>query len=83
MPPAALARESVDHGQDDIALTLLEGALDADPGDTDVCDALLDLYERKALRRRFFRTYTVHLGRQLGHAERWDMLASKFRGAEP
>ena len=76
--PVSLARESVANGQYDVALALLEGALDADPGDKEVCSELLELYARKNLRRNFFRTYTGLLGRQLAYPERWALLAAEY-----
>ena len=76
--PVSLARESIANGQYDVALALLEGALDADPGNKEVCAELLELYARKNLRSNFFRTYTGLLGRQLAYPERWALLAAEY-----
>ena len=75
--------ESMANGRYDIAQELLEGALDQDPGNEEVCDALLDLYEQGGLFERFFETYTASLGRQLGHAERWARLAATHPAWSP
>ncbi len=77
--PVSLARESIANGRYDDALALLEGALDADPGDKDVCAELLRLYSSGDLRSRFFKTYTALLGRQLAYPERWAQLAADYR----
>ncbi len=76
--PVSLARESLANGQYDVALALLEGALDADPGNKEVCAELLELYARKNLRSNFLRTYTALLGRQLAFPERWALLAAEY-----
>ena len=77
--PVSLARESLANGQYDVALVLLEGALDSDPGDKDVCEELLRLYRSRNLRSSFFNTYTALLGRQLAYPERWAQLAADYR----
>ncbi len=77
-----LARAAADAGQDDEARELLEGLLDADPGNAELCEALLDVYERKRLRQEFFRTYTRFLGRPLARFDRWLDVAARFRQAE-
>ena len=74
-----LAKEAAKAGQNEIAQQLLEGLLDLDPGNAEVCDALLDLYERGNLRQDFFKTYTAYLGRPLAHFERWLQIAARFR----
>lgn len=65
----------------DVAERMLEGMLDADPGDTEVCDALLDLLDRDGNAEHFFRIYTRFLGRRLGRPERWRRMAAGFRRA--
>ncbi len=77
--PVQLARESISKGRYDVAQAVLEGALETDPGDRDVCAALLDLYSSRGLRRDFDKTYTTLLGRQLACRDRWDDLARRFR----
>jgi hypothetical protein len=77
--PIELARESMACGRGDVARVLLEGTLDADPGNNEVSDALLDLYETSADREHFFRTYSALLGRKLARADRWSRLAADFR----
>ncbi len=74
-----LSRQAADAGADDEARELLEGLLDVDPGNVEVCEALLDLYERNSLREVFFRTYTQFLGRPLACFDRWLALAARFR----
>ncbi len=69
------------NGDDDVEERLLEGMLDADPGNPEVCDALLDLLERDDNAEHFFRIYTRFLGRRLGRAERWRRMAAGFRRA--
>ena len=76
--PVSLARESIVNGQYDVALAVLEGALDADPGNKEVCAELLEFYARRNLRSNFFRTYTALLGRQLAYPERWALLAAEY-----
>ncbi len=77
-----VAKESLASGQVDIALELLEGLLELDPGSPEVCSALLDLYEQRDDRDGFFRTYTRFLGRELGEPQRWRRLANTFQEAE-
>lgn len=77
--PVTLARESMDKGRWEVAQALLEGALDSDPGDKDVCEELLRLYRRRSLRSSFFKTYTALLGRRLAFPERWAQLAADYR----
>ncbi len=76
-----LARESIGRGQIDVALDLLEGALETDPGDERVCRELLDLYQRRSLPARFLATRTALLGRRLGLPEAWQRLADEFRAS--
>ncbi len=73
------AREAMKSGRNEVARQLLEGLLDLDPGNTEVCDTLLDLYERENLDQHFFRTYTRYLGRPLARFDRWLDMAAKFR----
>ena len=77
--PVRLARDSIAGGHVDVAQAVLEGALESDPGNTEVCAELLDLYRDKGLRDSFFRTYTALLGRRLACRDRWDLLAREFR----
>lgn len=74
-----VAREAAEAGRIDEAREMLEGLLDADPGNADVCEALLDLFERNDLRQVFFKTYTQHLGRPLACFDRWLRTAARFR----
>lgn len=74
-----LARESLQSGRYDMAQAVLEGALDADPGDREVCEELLALYRERGLHKSFFRTYTALLGRQLAVPEQWARLAADFK----
>ncbi len=77
--PVQLAKESVSKGHYDVAQAVLEGALESDPGNSDVCAALLDLYSGRGLRHDFDKTYTMLLGRKLACRDRWDDLARRFR----
>ncbi len=77
--PVKLARDSIAGGHVDVAQAVLEGALESDPGNTEVCEGLLDLYRENGLRDSFFRTYTALLGRRLACRDRWDRLAREFR----
>ncbi len=74
-----LARESIENGRYDMAQAVLEGALEMDPGDKEVCEELLLLYRQRNLRSSFFRTYTALLGRQLAVPEQWARLAADFK----
>lgn len=74
-----LARESIENGRYDIAQAVLEGALEADPGDEEVCEELLSLYRQRDLRSSFFKTYTTLLGRRLAVPEHWAQLAADFK----
>ena len=74
-----LARDSIAKGRYDLAQAVLEGALDNDPGNGDVCDELLALYSGRRLRESFSKTYTALLGRRLAMRDRWDELARKFQ----
>ncbi len=79
-----LARESMESGRYDMAQAVLEGALETDPGDREVCEELLGLYRQRNLGRSFLRTYTALLGRQLAVPEQWARLAADFKvGAVP
>lgn len=80
--PLSLARESIEHGRHALAQSLLEGALNDDPGQPDVCRELLALYKRHGLRADFFRTYTSALGRRLACPELWEQTAAYFEAAE-
>ena len=77
--PVELARESLAAGHPDVAQAVLEGALESDPGNTAVCEELLDLYSDRGLRKAFRKTYTSLLGRRLGCRHRWDELARRYR----
>ena len=77
--PVHLARDSIANGLYDVAQAVLEGALESDPGNREVCEELLDLYRDRDLRSSFFKTYTALLGRQLACRDRWDALARKYR----
>ncbi len=74
-----LARESMENGRYDMAQAVLEGALETDPGDREVCEELLGLYRNRNLRSSFFRTYTALLGRRLAVPEQWARLAADFK----
>ncbi len=73
-----LSRDSRARGRFDLAQSVLEGALEDDPGNKEVCEELLNLYSDRGLRRSFNKTYTSLLGRKLAHQDRWDDLACKF-----
>ena len=77
--PVQLALDSVARGHYDVAQEVLEGALESDPGDREVSDALLELYGDRNLRSDFNKTYTSLLGRQLACRDRWEELARRFR----
>ena len=77
--PVQLAHESMQDGRYEVAQALLEGALESDPGNTEVCEELLDLYRRRNLRSSFFKTYTALLGRRLAVPERWAQLAADYQ----
>ncbi len=74
-----LAQAAAEADRDNEARELLEGHLDVDPGNAQVCEMLLDIYERNSLDREFFRTYTRYLGRPLACFDRWLRMAAKFR----
>ncbi len=76
--PVRLALESISRGQDDLAQAVLEGALETDPGNTPVSEALLSLYDGRGMRDEFKKTYTALLGRRLACRDRWDELARRF-----
>ncbi len=77
--PVRLALESISRGHDDLAQAVLEGALESDPGNRPVSEALLTLYEGRGMREDFKKTYTALLGRRLACRDRWDDLAQRFR----
>lgn len=77
--PIQLARDSIAGGHVDVAQAVLEGALESDPGNREVCEALLQLYSDRNLRGDFFRTYTALLGRRLACHDHWNKLAHRFR----
>ena len=77
--PVRLALESISRGHDDLAQAVLEGALETDPGNTPVSEALLALYSGRQMRDDFKKTYTGLLGRRLACRDRWDELAHRFR----
>lgn len=76
----ALARSAVARGHDDVAQCLLEGALATDPGDAEVCEALLSLYRRRRARFDLARTRTALLGRRLALPAQWQALATELAG---
>ncbi len=80
--PVQLARDSIANGHHDVAQAVLEGALDSDPGDRQVSEALLALYSNLNLRDSFTRTYTSMLGRHLASRELWDRLARSYGPSE-
>ena len=77
--PVQLARDSIAKGHYDVAQAVLEGALESDPGNTEVSKALVELYSDRDLRSSFDKTYIALLGRQLACRDRWDELARRFR----
>ena len=77
--PVKLARDSIANGHPDVAQAVLEGALELDPGNREVSEALLELYGERDLRGSFYKTYTTLLGRELACRGRWDALADKYR----
>ena len=77
--PVRLALDSISKGHDDLAQAVLEGALETDPGNTPVSEALLALYAGRAMRDDFRKTYTALLGRRLACRDRWDEVAQRFR----
>jgi len=74
----AVAREALAKGDDATAQSILEGAIEADPGSDEVCLELLALYKRLNLRADFMRTYTMALGRQLARPDLWRAMAARF-----
>ena len=80
--PVQLARDSIANGHHDVAQAVLEGALETDPGNRQVSEALLALYSNLDLRESFARTYTSMLGRHLASRELWDRLASSHRSSD-
>lgn len=61
------------------AIMTLEAALQIDPGDSQVCDILLDLYLQLGAKQAFFKTYNALLGYQLARKERWQATELHFR----
>ena len=80
--PVQLARDSIANGHHDVAQAVLEGALESDPGDRQVSEALLALYSNLDLRDSFTKTYTSMLGRHLASRELWDRLANSYGRSE-
>ncbi len=80
--PVQLARDSIANGHHDVAQAVLEGALESDPGNRQVSEALLALYSNLNLRDGFMRTYTAMLGRHLASRELWDRLAGSYRQSD-
>ncbi|MDJ0911382.1 MAG: hypothetical protein QNI99_19515 [Woeseiaceae bacterium] len=80
--PVQLARDSIANGHHDVAQAVLEGALESDPGDRQVSEALLALYSNLDLRDSFTKTYTSMLGRHLASRELWDRLARSHGPSE-
>ena len=77
--PVRLARDSIARGHPDVAQAVLEGALESDPGNREVCEELLELYGDRNLRGDFYKTYTALLGRRLACRNQWEALARNFR----
>ncbi len=76
--PLELAREQIASGDEAAAQSLLEEALERDPGRQDVCLELLELYRRRADRAGFERTRTALLGRRLACPEEWERTAASL-----
>lgn len=76
--PVRLARDSIARGHPDVAQAVLEGALESDPGNREVCEELLELYSVRDRRSDFQKTYTSLLGRRLACPDRWEALAKQF-----
>lgn len=69
--PLTLARECLQQKDPAAAQLILEGALENDPGQEDVCKDLLTLYRENSMSDAFSRTYNSLLGRRLAVAELW------------
>ncbi len=80
--PVQLARDSIANGHHDVAQAVLEGALESDPGNRQVSEALLALYSNLDLRDSFMSTYTSMLGRELAARALWDRLAGNYGRSE-
>lgn len=78
--PLALARRYIKHGDPSAAQVLLEGALENDPGQEDICEELLTLYREHSMREAFFKTYNSLIGRQLASAKKWQETEQFFQG---
>jgi hypothetical protein len=76
--PLSLARERIAAGDEAAAQSLLEEALERDPGQRDVGLELLALYRRRGHRADFERTRTALLGRRLASPEEWERTAAHF-----
>ncbi len=74
----SIARDALSSGDDDTARSMLEGAVEADPGNEEACVELLSLYRRRNLGAAFRRTYTMALGRQLARPDLWRATAARF-----
>lgn len=75
---AALTRKASASGHIDVALQVLEGMLDTDPGNTAASDALLNLVDSHDLGDEFLGIRSRLLGRRLARADRWQALARRF-----
>ncbi len=78
--PLMLAREYLRQGNPSTACLLLEGSLENDPGQEDICKELLTLYRDHSMRDAFFKTYSTMIGRQLASAEKWQETEQFFQG---
>jgi hypothetical protein len=69
--PMTLAREYLKQKDASTAQVILEGALDNDPGQKDICQALLTIYREHLQQDAFFKTYYTLLGRRLAIPDKW------------
>ena len=78
--PLMLARKYIKHGDPSEAQVLLEGALENDAGQEDICEELLTLYRDHSMQEAFFKTYNTMIGRQLASANKWRETEQFFQG---
>jgi len=78
--PLLLAREYLKQGKPSAARLLLEGSLENDPGQEDICKELLKLYRDHSMQDAFFKTYNTMIGRRLASAEKWQETEQFFQG---
>lgn len=78
--PLVLARKYIKHGDPSAAQVLLEGALENDPGQEDICEELLTLYRDHSMREAFLKTYNTMIGRELASANKWRETEQFFQG---